>query len=63
MTITRAAAETMTSEIYPHTGTVTLNGLVQNTRGSLRDFGKWETGKSTGSPGLPHNARNATAAK
>ena len=32
MTITRAAVETMTSESYPHTGTVTLNGLVQNTR-------------------------------
>ena len=32
MTITRSAAETMTSESYPHTGTITLNGLMQNTR-------------------------------
>ena len=32
MTITRAAVETMTSESYPHTGTITLNGFMQNTR-------------------------------
>ena len=31
--------------------------------GSLRDFGKWETGKSSCSPGIPNNARHATAAK
>ena len=62
MTITRAAAETMTSESYPHTGTVTLNGLVQNTRVHYAIFGKWETGQSTGSPSLPHNARDAAAA-
>ena len=63
MTITRAAVETMTSESYPHTGTVTLNGLVQNTRVHYAISDKWETDKSSCPPGIPHNARDAAAAK
>ena len=63
MEITRSAAETMTSESYPHTGTVTLKGLVQNTRVHYAIAVNGKSGKSTCPPGIPHNARDATAAE
>ena len=51
----------MTSEIYPHTGTVTLNGLVQNTRVHYAVSVDGKQVRALGSPGIPNNARDATA--